>query len=62
MTRASYLLANGQVVAALRMNILGVLLMPILVVTVFCGLLAWCRGRPLPNWRLPSGCLGLCWG
>lgn len=53
MTRATYLLANGRFLEALRMNVLGVILLPILIFTCAYALIAWCRNRLLPNWQLP---------
>lgn len=64
MTRATYEAFHGNFGAAFRLNMLGAILFPI--VLVLCGIqvFAWLRGKPFPSlspakWRLGWWMLGI---
>ena len=59
MTRATYAALHGRVLAALRDNCLGMVLVPVALLGVGLELFGWVRGKPSPvRLRFGQGALG----
>jgi hypothetical protein len=54
MTRAAYATLHGDLAHAFRMNVVGMILLPLAMVGLGLELIGWVRGRPLP-FRLDPG-------
>lgn len=54
MTRATRALLHGDLLSALRMNLLGTLLLPVLGVGLAAETLAWVLQRPSLTFKLPG--------
>lgn len=54
MTRAVYALLHGDFMQAMRMNGVGIFLLPVALVGLSLEAAGWVRGRPLA-WRIPVG-------
>lgn len=54
MTRATRALLQGDLLGALRMNLLGTLLLPLLAVGLAVETLAWVLQKPSLTFKLPA--------
>jgi Protein of unknown function (DUF2752) len=57
MTRAAYATLHGRLGEAFRLNPLGMVLLPALMIGLGIEILGWVRGRPLP-FRMSLGKYG----
>lgn len=54
MTRATYAMLHGDLLAAFRFNPVGMILLPLAMIGVGIEIIGWVRGKPLP-FRLRVG-------
>jgi hypothetical protein len=57
MTRATFALFEGRLLAAISQNPLGMVLLPIALIGVSLEVIGWVQGKPAP-WTIPLGAHG----